>query len=337
MRSSKSPKRVLIEAWEVGKQALSDYAHRYSPKKFTQPQLFACLVLKEFLKTDYRGLTAHLQDAGELREAIELRYVPHYTTVQKASRRLLRAERARRLLRVTLQRALRARRLKRSIRRAAIDSSGFEAHHASRYFVRRCKKFEKDSGKKQAMTYRHFPKLALISDCDSHLVLGLHFEHGPSTDLGHLGRLFCQVWRERTIQTLYADAGYDAEWVHEVLREEFQVRSLIPPTIGRPTAKRPAGRYRRWMHSHLKRTSYGQRWQVETVMSMIKRRLGETLAACTYWSQRRAAWLKVIAHNILILWLQLRVFYRAGQEPFRQEAAVGLFPAGRGQLTEQSN
>ena len=43
-------------ALAAGKEAFSDYSHIYSPKKFTQPQLFACLVLKEFEKKDYRGV-----------------------------------------------------------------------------------------------------------------------------------------------------------------------------------------------------------------------------------------------------------------------------------------
>jgi hypothetical protein len=37
------------------RRALLLYSHRNSPKKFTQHQLFACLVLKSFLRTDYRG------------------------------------------------------------------------------------------------------------------------------------------------------------------------------------------------------------------------------------------------------------------------------------------
>ena len=55
MNTSKSPKRVMMTAYVTAQRALPAYAHRFSPKKFTQHQLFACLVLKEFLKTDYRG------------------------------------------------------------------------------------------------------------------------------------------------------------------------------------------------------------------------------------------------------------------------------------------
>jgi hypothetical protein len=53
---TKSPIRVAQEALLVACQRLRPYTHKFSPKKFTQPQLFACLVLKTFLKTDYRGL-----------------------------------------------------------------------------------------------------------------------------------------------------------------------------------------------------------------------------------------------------------------------------------------
>lgn len=63
---------MLQAAYRVGQARLRAYAHRCSPKKFTQPQLFACLVLKEFLRLDYRKLAALLEDAPTLGKAIEL-------------------------------------------------------------------------------------------------------------------------------------------------------------------------------------------------------------------------------------------------------------------------
>ena len=44
------------------KDTLPKYAHRFSPKKFTQHQLFACLILKAFCRTDYRGVVAMLAE-----------------------------------------------------------------------------------------------------------------------------------------------------------------------------------------------------------------------------------------------------------------------------------
>ena len=52
--TSKSPRKVLLTAQAAVKEALPEYAHRNSRKKFTQHQLFACLVLKAFHNIDYR-------------------------------------------------------------------------------------------------------------------------------------------------------------------------------------------------------------------------------------------------------------------------------------------
>src|SRR5450755_5104683 len=97
---------VAMVALAAGKEAFSDYSHKSSPHKFTQPQLFACLVLKEFEKKDYRGIRQLLLDCSDLREAIGLEEVPHYTTLQKASRRLLLVAGVRKLLASTVHRVL---------------------------------------------------------------------------------------------------------------------------------------------------------------------------------------------------------------------------------------
>lgn len=44
--TTKSPLRLLVAAYGVGPRELRSYWHIYAPKKFTLPQLFACLVLK---------------------------------------------------------------------------------------------------------------------------------------------------------------------------------------------------------------------------------------------------------------------------------------------------
>ena len=97
-RASKSPKRVLMAAHRVAERTLQRHWHRFSPKKFTVPQLFACLVLKEFLQLDDRKLAALLVDAPSLAEAIGMTTVPHFTTFQKAAVRLLMARRVWRLI-----------------------------------------------------------------------------------------------------------------------------------------------------------------------------------------------------------------------------------------------
>src|SRR5262245_2895352 len=86
---TKSPLALARTALAVAAQALPAYASNYSKHDFTQHQLFALLVLRQFLKTNYRGLEALLRDWSDLRQALALTKVPDHSTRQKAEQRLL--------------------------------------------------------------------------------------------------------------------------------------------------------------------------------------------------------------------------------------------------------
>jgi len=308
--TTKSPKRVATVAYRVGKRSLAPYNSRYSPQKYTQAQLFACLVLKSFLKTDYRGVVQILNDCRDLRAAIELKHVPHFTTLQKASRRLLRSTPASQLLHGT------ARALKRGtkIKLAAMDSTGLEAGHISRYFVRR--KRSKQLETAEQTHYRRWPKLAVACDCSNHMILSAVGGRGPGVDVNQFERILTPAAERYAIQSILADAGYDSESNHRFARQQYHIETIIPPKRGRPplSGKPLKGTYREEMRIGFNRKTYGQRWQVETVMSMIKRNLGETVYARSYWSQCREMMLLVLTHNLaIILWLIRKLFYRASR------------------------
>jgi hypothetical protein len=314
-RTSKSPMAVALAALSVARRSLPAYAHRCSPKKFTQHQLFACLVLKNFLRTDYRGLTAHLQDNPTLLGALGMKQVPHFTTVQKAAHRLLQTAPARRLLEASIRNHLGR---KRRVERAAIDSTGLECSCASGYFVRRRHRVE-DPWK--AVVYHHYPKLGVVSGTDDHFIYAFQASRGPRPDINEFRPLVADAMRRIRISQLAADAGYDSEPNHRFAREEHRIRTLIPPTHGRPTTKPATGRYRRLMQVRFDRPAYRRRSQVETVISMIKRRQGNYVNGRSYWSQCRDLRLLALTHNVLILVI-VRVFYTAGKEHFLTNAQV---------------
>ncbi len=79
MTTSKSPNAIASVAYAIAKRSLPAYRHLKSPKKFTQHQLVACLVLKEFYKRDYRGMEEILHDSSDLQRILELDEIPHYT------------------------------------------------------------------------------------------------------------------------------------------------------------------------------------------------------------------------------------------------------------------
>lgn len=293
---TKSPRHVARAAFAVAQTALRPYRHKFSPKKFTQPQLFVCLVLKVFFKTDYRGLTALLDDLPDLGTAFQLCRVPHFTTVQKASVRLLQRPRVRRLLRRTIRRVLGRRR---RVRRAALDSTGLDCGHTSHYFVRRR---AKGASKAQKVRYSRFAKLEAAFDCPTRLILGALPRRGPRVDTDRFVPLLDETLRYVHLETVLADAGYDSEPNHCYARQRRRVRSVIPATAGRPTAKLPTGRYRRLMKQRLDKhyCQYGQRWQAECGFSMLKRRLGSALGARTYGSQCRELLLFVLTFNLML-------------------------------------
>jgi len=84
---SKSPKQVARRALEAAQQSLPAYSAVRSPKKFTQHQLFAIAVLRQFFRVDYRGVAAILEDSSDLREVLGLRSVPHFSTISYAEKR----------------------------------------------------------------------------------------------------------------------------------------------------------------------------------------------------------------------------------------------------------
>ena len=297
MTTSKSPCRVLQVAFDAACQALPAHRHKFSPKKFTQPQLMACLVLKEFLRLDYRGFAEHLADHPDLARLIALKPIPHYTTFQKAAARLFKAAPARAMFDAVLDRAVRLKVRKRRVPLAAVDGTGLESRHVSRYYVKRRSRTGTDT---QETTYSKYPKVVLVTDCRSHLVLAAVPGRGPASDLVLFKAALSQAAGRARIGTLLADADFDGEWVHEHVRS-YGIRTLIPPERGRPSEKPPVGKWRRRMKQRFDRKKYGQRWQSETVNSMIKRRLGSALRARSYWSQWREIILRAITHNVMIV------------------------------------
>jgi len=309
--TSKSPAAVLQVALNVAEQALPAYSHRCSPKKFTQHQLFACLVLKNFLKTDYRGVTAQLQDCPSWQKILGLKHVPHYTTLQKAACRLLLSAQAKKLLDTCVREQLgRCQR----VPLAAIDSTGLECTAASGYFVRRRAKV---SGAWKTMVYHRFPKLGVICDVESHFILAFDTRRGPKPDVAEFKKLLDKALTRVRLTTIVADAGYDSESNHCHAREDRQVRSVIPAKLGRPTTKPAQGYYRRLMQVRFNADAYRQRAQVETVMSMIKRRQGSYVCGTTYHSQCRDLRLMALTHNIMIL-LSYRRFLQSPPDPFSE-------------------
>ena len=290
-------------ALRAARDSLQDHKKAKSPKKFTQPQLMACLVIKEFLQLDYRGTQILLMEWSDLRYVIGLTKVPHFTTLCAAAKRLLGKAKADATLDAVLDHCRQAKILSKSSKQAAIDSTGLETRHVSAYFTKRCER--------HCNHYKHrYPKLSAICDIDSHLILGAVIDRGPKPDPVEARQTLHEALKHQHFMSLLGDAGYESEGFHCLCRDTFGIRSIIPTTDrGRPRADgkaRPVkGKYRKLMKQRFPKKIYGQRWQIETVFSMLKRNMGAALRARNYHSQTREICLRILTHNLAILWRKI--------------------------------
>ncbi len=61
-----------------GNSHLEIYSCKYSKRKYTQHQLMALVLLKEYLKTDYRSIVELVQLMNPVKSRIGLKQVPHF-------------------------------------------------------------------------------------------------------------------------------------------------------------------------------------------------------------------------------------------------------------------
>jgi hypothetical protein len=184
---------------------------------------------------------------------------------------------------------------------AAVDGTGLESRHTSRYFFKR-------AGRKH--TSRLWAKLTVAADTRSHFLAGARVATGPSNDSPQFRPVMAQAALVVTWDRVLADAAFDAEGHHRYAREGLGVRSTVIPLNRRGRGRRwPKTVYRRQMVKRFRRKPrgsryhrvYGQRWQAESAFSRHKRRLGSALGGRSDAARERECYLRVLTHDIMLL------------------------------------
>jgi len=272
-------------AMGLGGWHLADYGATRSRHDFTQRQLMACLILWAYLKTTYRGVLELLAVGPNLLEALGLAdKLPHYTKLQKFSARSQVLAIADAMIR-TIGRAVGAAEFAQGA--AAMDATGLETTTASAHI-------ESRSGR----TRRKWVKVSTIVLCGSLLPLSLVLDWGPGSDKCQAGELMTKARKATLPAKWYADAGYDAEWVHDQCRLEWGVQRVIQPARQRADGTRSGCWRSRMSEDHLKRNGYGSRWAVESFFSGLKRTMGSTLTSRKPSQLLAEAAFKVLAYAL---------------------------------------
>jgi len=89
METCQSPRKVLNVAYALAAACLSKRRSKFSRRDFTDPQLFACLVLREHQKKSYRGVVAFLEDCPDWCADRGLKKVPDHNTLCRAHKQLV--------------------------------------------------------------------------------------------------------------------------------------------------------------------------------------------------------------------------------------------------------
>lgn len=309
----------MRRAYALGRRVWPDYASPFGRHDFTQPQLFACLAVRESLRLSYRKAEAFLADVPDWLAAVGLSHAPDHNTLWRAFGTLLKARRVGRALDLLADDERQALRADLAAKPLTVDSTCYEPRHRSRHYDRACRKIDLKPGQKyakkpgkygpavnasRARKLRRMPKLALAVAAASHRILAAKAAAGNGSDAPDFDPLLFHAWRRAAVRSVVADAGYDSENNHRIARLDMGVRSVIPAKIGRPSAKNPAGRYRRLMRQQFGRKAdakvYGQRSQSETVNSMMKRNLGEYLRSVRTRRRKQEMLLRSVIHNLTL-------------------------------------
>lgn len=274
--------RIVSLAARLARRHMADYSHKKSPRKFTQPQLFACLILRAHLGCTYRKCEELLTLMPAVREAIGLTEVPRFTTLQMfADRPEIMA-----LIDGVLASIGRAV-CKARPQDAAIDGTGMEVTSASAHFVSR-------AGRKRT----RFVKLMLGVLCAAVIPVSLVVDWGPSHDMRQAWALREKLKGTCTPTWLWGDGAFDCERWHRANWDGWGVPSYAP-TIVRRADGRATGLYRQ-AFSEMKPDEYGRRWMCESVNSAIKRISGSTLRSRKENTLFAEAALRVAAYAIKV-------------------------------------
>jgi hypothetical protein len=184
------------------------------------------------------------------------------------------------------------------------DATGLSADGRSSYYAHKLRRSKGSTGGSKSTRYpiTKWPKINAIADTHSHLFIAASITEGPSHDSPELPGLLKQASSRLQFDRLLADAGYDSEEHHRLARQDHGIRSTVIALNKRNQGNKcPKTKYRRQMKRRFHVAIYGHRWQVESIWSRHKRRLGWVLASRSIASQIVECQTRIVTHNLMLL------------------------------------
>ncbi len=276
------PVRFAEVALESSSRVLPIYRTARSKHIFTQPQLLATLLLMRFEDWTFRETEVRLLEHRELRRVLGLRSVPDHTTLYRFMKRL-----DVKVLDQVLADTVSSLPTRSSAgAEIAVDGTGLSSGSISTYFVKRT-----GTGPR-----RHYLKWVIAVDVGKLAITAQVAHMGPTNDTATLPGLIKETSAMGPVSLVLADAEFDSRQNHDYIRNVAGAMSVIPATRSKVPGR--ATGIRREMQRNFPTELYSRRGLVETVFSIVKRKLSAKAPGRTLGTQTLQALLLGVAFNI---------------------------------------
>ncbi len=272
--------KVARIAYGLTKKALPRYSHPKSKHRYTFQQLAACVLVMFYVNKSYRDMEEWLLASDQVLQALELEEVPDYSTLERTYKKL-RMKNLDQMKQILLEEVD-----AKDEEAIAVDTTGFSPSQASLHYVTH-------SGRH----YHAWVKGAYAVGTHSQYILAWGYGRGPSGDYRHLaplrrtaGRYGRHQGRQRA-WLLLADSGFEGRSLHPC-----DLVSIVHWKGKQPTPRR---KVRGELVDQARLDGlFGQRWKVETVNSVIKRKFGSAIRSRCTRLQNREPIIKGLVYNI---------------------------------------
>lgn len=266
------------------------YNSKYSKKTFNNWAHIVLLALRQRMDKSYREFCDIIEVCTEILSLLGISQAPHFTTLQKAARRL----RANFLEKVMAGFIL----FTMTVNvRTGIDATGLQATRASAHYTTVLKK-----NKKYRRKIKRYIKLTTYVDLGRQLIISQKIRRAPAHDNRDFkpvvtkGKTILGRAKKR-IKSVDADKGYDAEENHRMVVEDLQAEDRIRLKNKDKPIWKTYGEYRKKAKRRIKRLRRNYRSKNETTFSVLKRVNGSTIRSIKVSMQNKEVLFKEIAYN----------------------------------------
>lgn len=266
------------------------YNSKYSKKVFNNWVHIVLLALRQRMDKSYREFCDIIDVCTEILNLLDISQAPHFTTLQKAAKRL-KANFLEKIMAgfILFTMAINI--------RTGIDATGLQATRASAHYTTVLKK-----SKKSRRKIKKYIKLSTYVDLDKQIIISQKIRRSPAHD----NRDFKPVVRKgkkvldkakKKIKSLDADKGYDAEENHRLVVEDLQAEDRIKLKNKDKPVWKTSGQYRKKAKRRIKRLKRNHRSKNETTFSVLKRVNGSTVRSVKVSMQNKEVLFKEIVYN----------------------------------------